>query len=79
MTRWPALLGALGLVAFGFGLLSAMLALFNPLADLVLVFANLMVGVLLLAVAGVGLGLAALLRRRPVASATLRGSNATRS
>jgi len=52
MTGLPALLGALGFVAFGFGLLSAVLALFSPVTDLVWVLGNLAVGAALLVAAG---------------------------
>ncbi len=48
MTGWPALLGALGAVALGFGLLTAILALFQPVTDFTWVLANLTVGILLL-------------------------------
>lgn len=51
MTGWPALLGGLGLVAVLFGLLSAGIALFQPVTDLSLTWIgwNLALGVLLLA------------------------------
>ena len=51
MTGWPALLGGLGLVAVLFGLLSAGIALFQPVTDLSLTWIgwNLVLGVLLLA------------------------------
>jgi ABC-type uncharacterized transport system involved in gliding motility auxiliary subunit len=52
MIGLPALLGALGFVFFGFGLLSAVLALFSPVTDLVWVLGNLGVGVALLVAAG---------------------------
>jgi ABC-type uncharacterized transport system involved in gliding motility auxiliary subunit len=48
MTGWAALLGALGAVALGFGLLTAILALFQPVTDFTWVLANLVVGVALL-------------------------------
>ena len=48
MTGFPALMGALGAVALGFGLLSAILALFQPVTSFTWVFANLVVGTLLL-------------------------------
>lgn len=48
MTGWPALLGALGAVALGFGLLSAILSLFQPVTSLTWVLANLVIGVALL-------------------------------
>ncbi|MCP5044774.1 MAG: GldG family protein [bacterium] len=48
MTGIAALLGALGAVALGFGLLTAILALVQPVTDLTWVVANLVVGVLLL-------------------------------
>ena len=48
MTGWPALLGALGGVALCFGLLSAILALFQPVTDFTWVLANLVIGVILL-------------------------------
>ena len=51
MKGWAALLGGLGGVAVGFGLLSALLALFQPVTDLSLVWGNLVVGLVLLAVA----------------------------
>lgn len=44
----PGLLGALGGVAFGFGLLSLLLAIFQPLMPASLVYGNLLVGFLLL-------------------------------
>ncbi|MBW2272715.1 MAG: GldG family protein [Deltaproteobacteria bacterium] len=52
MSGWPALLGGLGLVAIAFGLLTALLAAFQPipLADLNWITANLLIGVLLLGV-----------------------------
>ncbi len=50
MTGLPALLAALGAVALGFGLLSAMLALFAPASDLGWIVANLMIGAILLGV-----------------------------
>ena len=52
MRGWPALLGGLGVVAIAFGLLTALLAAFQPipLADLNWVTANLLVGVLLLGI-----------------------------
>jgi ABC-type uncharacterized transport system involved in gliding motility auxiliary subunit len=53
MKALSGLLGALGFVAFGFGLLSALLALFNPVANFTLVFVNLVIGVVLLVLAGV--------------------------
>ena len=49
MTGWPALLGGLGLVAVLFGLLSAGIALFQPVTDLSWIGWNLAIGVLLLA------------------------------
>jgi ABC-type uncharacterized transport system involved in gliding motility auxiliary subunit len=48
MSRWPALLGALGAVVFGFGLLSVLLAFFQPLMPAAMVYGNLFVGFLLL-------------------------------
>jgi len=48
MTGFAALLGALGAVALGFGLLSAVLALLQPVTDLTWVVVNLVVGVMLL-------------------------------
>jgi ABC-type uncharacterized transport system involved in gliding motility auxiliary subunit len=51
MTGWSALLGGLGGVALGFGILSAVLALFQPVTDFTWVLANLIVGVTLLAAA----------------------------
>lgn len=48
MTGWAALLGALGAVALGFGLLTALLALFQPVTDFTWVLANLVVGLTLL-------------------------------
>jgi len=53
MTGWPALLGALGAVALGFGLLSGLLAIFQPVTSLFWVLVNLGVGVILLVAAGV--------------------------
>jgi ABC-type uncharacterized transport system involved in gliding motility auxiliary subunit len=52
MRGWSALLGGLGVVAISFGLLTALLAAFQPipLADLNWVTANLLVGVLLLGI-----------------------------
>ncbi|MBW2382027.1 MAG: GldG family protein [Deltaproteobacteria bacterium] len=46
-----SLLGGLGLVAVGFGLLSALLAIFQPITDLVWVIGNLVLGVVLLSAA----------------------------
>jgi ABC-type uncharacterized transport system involved in gliding motility auxiliary subunit len=51
VTGIPALLGGLGLVAVAFGLLSAALALFQPVTDLSWILGNLAVGVLLLSAA----------------------------
>jgi len=51
VTGIPALLAALGGVAVAFGLLSALLALFQPVTDLSWIIGNLSVGVLLLATA----------------------------
>jgi ABC-type uncharacterized transport system involved in gliding motility auxiliary subunit len=51
MKGWPALFGALGAVALGFGLLSAILALVQPVTDFTWVLANLILGVLLIGVA----------------------------
>ena len=51
MRGWTALVAGLGAVALGFGLLSALLALFQPVTDLSLVWANLVVGLLLVTVA----------------------------
>ncbi len=48
MTGWSALLGGLGAVALGFGILTAILAIFQPVMDFGWVLANLLVGVLLL-------------------------------
>ncbi len=48
MQRYASLLGGLGLVALCFGLLCAVLALFQPLTDLTWVLGNLVVGVVLL-------------------------------
>jgi len=51
MKEWPALFAGLGLVAFGFGILSAILALFNPAFDpsgLSWVWINLALGAMLL-------------------------------
>lgn len=48
MTGWAALFGALGAVALGFGILTAILALFQPVTDLSWVVANLVLGVVLL-------------------------------
>jgi len=47
----PSLLGGLGLVALGFGLLSALLAIFQPVTDLSWVIGNLAVGAGLLTAA----------------------------
>ncbi len=52
MAALPALLGALGAVAFSFGLLSLLMAVFQPLMPASLVFGNLTVGFVLLVVAG---------------------------
>ncbi len=49
MTGLPSLLGALGLVALAFGLLSALLAIFQPVTDLSWVVGNLGIGALLMA------------------------------
>ena len=46
MSRWSALLGALGAVAFCFGLLSVLLAFFQPLMPAAMVYGNLFVGFL---------------------------------
>jgi ABC-type uncharacterized transport system involved in gliding motility auxiliary subunit len=46
---WPALLGALGAVIFGFGFLSLILWIFQPAADLRWVIGNLAVGFVLIA------------------------------
>ncbi len=51
MTGWSALLGALGAVALGFGILTAIIAIFQPLMDFGWVLANLLVGVVLLGAA----------------------------
>jgi len=51
VTGLPALLGGLGLVAVAFGLLSALLALFQPVTDLSWIIGNLALGVLLLSAA----------------------------
>ena len=51
MTGLPALLGGLGLVAVAFGLLSAALAIFQPVTDLSWIVGNLAAGVLLLSAA----------------------------
>lgn len=48
MTNWAPLLGGLGAVALSFGLLTAILAAFQPTTDLAWVWGNLVVGVLLL-------------------------------
>jgi ABC-type uncharacterized transport system involved in gliding motility auxiliary subunit len=48
MSRFSSLLGGLGLVAVGFGLLSALLAIFQPITDLTWIIGNLAIGVLLL-------------------------------
>ncbi|MDP6979326.1 MAG: Gldg family protein [Myxococcota bacterium] len=48
MTGIAALLGALGAVAFGFGILSAILALIQPAADFTPVLLNLVVGAMLI-------------------------------
>jgi ABC-type uncharacterized transport system involved in gliding motility auxiliary subunit len=53
MTAWPALLGALGGVAFGFGLLSALMALFQPLVPMGWVVINLAGGALMLVASAV--------------------------
>jgi len=50
MKGLAALLGGLGLVAVGFGLLSSLLAIFQPVGDLVWIVGNLAVGVILLSV-----------------------------
>lgn len=59
MAGLPALIGALGLVAVGFGLLSLLLAFFQPVVDVLWAISNLGVGVLLLVVS-VALGFEAL-------------------
>jgi ABC-type uncharacterized transport system involved in gliding motility auxiliary subunit len=51
VSRLGSLLGGLGLVAVGFGLLSALLALFQPVTDPTWIVGNLAVGVLLLSAA----------------------------
>jgi len=51
MTSWPALFGALGAVTFGFGLLSAILSVFQPVTSYTWVIANLVIGVLLIGAA----------------------------
>lgn len=51
MTGKAALLAGLGLVALGFGLLSALLALLQPFTDPLWIFGNLVVGVALLGAA----------------------------
>lgn len=51
MTGIAALLAGLGLVALGFGLLTALLALLQPFADPIWIVGNLIVGVLLLGAA----------------------------
>lgn len=51
MRGLSSLLGGLGLVALGFGLLSALLAIFQPVTDLSWVIGNLAVGALLLTAA----------------------------
>ncbi|MFT5442403.1 MAG: ABC-type uncharacterized transport system involved in gliding motility auxiliary subunit [Myxococcota bacterium] len=48
MNGLPALFGALGAVAFGFGILTAILGIFQPTTDYVWVVANLTLGVLLI-------------------------------
>ena len=48
MMGWSALLAGLGAVALGFGLLTAVLAIFQPLMDFGWVLANLLLGVVLL-------------------------------
>jgi ABC-type uncharacterized transport system involved in gliding motility auxiliary subunit len=53
MRGWAALVWGLGAVAIGFGLLSALLALFQPVTDLSLVWANLVVGLILVGVAAI--------------------------
>src|SRR5262245_9606266 len=56
MTGIPALLGALGLVALGFGLLSFVLAIFGAPTDPWWIGANVVVGIVLLgATAAMGL------------------------
>ena len=47
MSRFASLLGGLGLVALGFGLLSALLAILQPVTDMRWVMGNLVVGILL--------------------------------
>jgi len=49
MTGIAALLGALGAVAFGFGILSALIAIVQPVTDFTWVVLNLVVGALLIA------------------------------
>ena len=48
MSGLAALLGGLGLVAVGFGLLSALVAIFQPVGDLAWIVGNLALGVILL-------------------------------
>ena len=49
MTGTAALLAGLGVVALGFGILSALMALIQPFTDPLWIFANLVVGAVLLA------------------------------
>jgi len=51
MTGTAALLAGLGIVALGFGILSALLALFQPFTDPLWIFGNLAIGLVLLFVA----------------------------
>ena len=51
MTGKAALLGALGVVAIGFGLLSALMVLIQPLTDPLWIFGNLVLGAVLLGTA----------------------------
>ena len=51
MTGTAALLAGLGVVAIGFGILSALMALLSPFTDPLWIFGNLVVGVSLLGAA----------------------------
>lgn len=52
MTGLAALLAGLGVVALGFGILSALLSLIQPFTDPLWIFGNLVIGIVLLIVAG---------------------------
>lgn len=76
MSAWSALLGALGGVAFGFGLLSALMALFQPLVPMGWVLINLGGGALML-VASVVFGFDAVRQRVRSGASWRRGAHAS--